>query len=108
MNNKELIIHLIREELRNKLLMYSLRNLGFDCTSYTLSICEEILTLAGFTEKPDNLYQWYFKLIDNALEEITFWNLDEMMEKWSLSIYIELLEARLNGTVPNLALFKTE
>lgn len=100
MNNKELTIHLIREELRNKCLMYSLRNLGFDCTSYTLSISEEILTLTGFTEKPNELYQWYFKLIDKALEEITFWNLDEMMDKWSLNIYIELLEMRLNGIVP--------
>lgn len=100
MNNKELTIHLIREELRNKLLMNSLSNLGFDCTSYTLSISQEILTLAGFTEKPDKLYQWYFKLIDKASEEITFWNLDEMMGKWPLNIYIELLEARLNGIVP--------
>lgn len=95
MNNKELVVHLIREELRNKCLMYSLEDLGFDCTSYTLSISEEILTLAGFTEKSDELYQWYFNLIDKALEEITFSNLDEMMIKWSLNIYIELLSQRL-------------
>lgn len=95
MNNKELVVHLIREELRNKCLMYSLRKLGFDCSSYTLSISEEILDLMGFQEKPNELYQWYFKLIDKALEEITFWNLDEMMGKWSLNLYIELLEMRL-------------
>lgn len=94
--NKKLVIHLIREELRNKFLMKTLRSLGFDCTSYTLIISEQILTFAGFTEKPDNLYQWYFQLIDNAVEEITFLNLDEKLDKWSVNIYIELLEVKLN------------
>jgi len=94
--NKKLVIHLIREELRNKFLMNTLRRLGFDCTSYTLIISEQILTFAGFSEKPDNLYQWYFQIIDKAVEEITFLNLDEMLDKWSVNIYIELLEAKLN------------
>lgn len=101
MNNKDLVIHLIREELRNKCLMYSLRDLGFDCSSYTFSISQQILDLVGFHEKPDELYQWYFKLIDKALEETTFWNLDEMMDKWSLNIYIELLEMRLKDKASN-------
>lgn len=94
--NKKLVIHLIREELRNKFLMNTLRTLGFDSTSYTLIISEQILTFAGFTEKPDNLYQWYFQIIDKAVEEITFLNLDEMLDKWSVNIYIELLEEKLN------------
>ena len=64
MNNKEFVVHLIREELRNKCLMYSLRDLGFDCSSYTLNISQEILDLVGFQEKSNELYQWYFKLID--------------------------------------------
>jgi len=102
MNNKELVVHLIREELRNKCLMYSLRDLGFDCSSYTLNISQEILDLVGFPEKSNELYQWYFKLIDKALQEITFWNLDEMMDKWSLNIYIELLELRLQEKASNI------
>src|SRR5665647_3815186 len=102
MNSKELVVHLIREELRNKCLMYSLRDLGFDCSSYTLNISQEILDLVGFQEKSDELYQWYFKLIDKALVEITFWNLEEMMDKWSLNIYIELLELRLQEKVSNI------
>lgn len=97
--NKKLVIHLIREELRNKFLMNTMRLLGFDCTSYTLIISEQILTFAGFTEKQDSLYQWYFKLIDKAVEEMTFLNLEEMLEKWSLNIYIELLEARLKDLI---------
>lgn len=93
--NKQLIIHLISEQIRNLYLMHSLEILGFDCSSYTLNISQEILELAGFQEIPDELYQWYFSLIDKALEETTFLNLDEMMNKWSVYIYIELLETRL-------------
>lgn len=80
--------------------MDSLENMGFDCSSYTLNISEEILTLVGFQEKTDNLFQWYFDLIDKALQETTFWNLDEMMEKWSMKIYSELMAIKLNGIVP--------
>jgi hypothetical protein len=94
--NKKLVIHLLHEELRNKFLMNTLRRLGFDCTSYTLIISEQILSFAGFIEKPDSLYQWYFQIIDKAVEEITFLNFDEMLDKWSVNIYIELLEAKLN------------
>ena len=79
MKNKELVIHLIREELRNKRLMHSLEFLGFDCSFFTLNICQVILELAGFQERTDELCIWYFELIEKALEEITFWNLDEML-----------------------------
>lgn len=100
MNNKKLVVHLIREQIRNKLLMNSLENLGFDCSAFSLSISEEILELAGFPQRPNELYQWYFELIDKALEETTFWNLDEMMGKWSIIVYIKLIEVKLNGTFP--------
>jgi hypothetical protein len=92
--NKELVIHLIQEQIRNKLLMNSLEDLGFDCTSYTLCISEQILTLAGFQEKTTQLYQWYFDLLDNALAETNYWNLDEMLGKRSMKIYDALIDSR--------------
>jgi hypothetical protein len=99
MKNKDLIIHLIREELRNKRFMFSLEDLGLDCSFFTLNISQVILELAGFNKRTDELYQWYFELIDAALEETTFWNLDEMLDKWSANIYMDLLEMRLQEKV---------
>jgi hypothetical protein len=96
MNYKDLTIHLIREELRNKRLMHSLEDLGFDCSFFTLNISQQILELTGFDKRPDELYNFYFEWIEKALKEITFWNLDEMLDKWSLKIYVELLEIRLS------------
>jgi len=42
MNTEKLIIHLIREELRNKRLMHSLEDLGFDCFFFILNISQII------------------------------------------------------------------
>ena len=108
MKNKQLIVHLIREELRNKKLMFTLEDLGFDCSFFTLNISQIILELSGFDERSDELYGWYFALIDRALTEITFWNLKEMLDKWSLSIYIELLEKRLKDNVQLYNEFKVD
>jgi len=90
MKTSYLIIHLIHEELRNKRLMHSLEDLGFDCSAFTLNISQEILELSGFKERSDELYEWYFKLIDKALEEITFWNMEDTLEKWAMDIHKEL------------------
>jgi len=43
------------------------------------------------------LYEWYFGLIEKALAEITFWNPDEMPDKWSKNLYADLLEKRSNS-----------
>ncbi len=97
MNTKELIIRLIKEELRNKRLMHSLEELGFDCTFFTLNISRVVLELAGFSAITDEMQDWYFQQIEKALVEITFWNLNEKLDKWALTIYVELLEKRLKG-----------
>jgi len=90
--NKTLVIHLIREQIRNLVLMYSLEKLGFDCTCYTMNISEVILTLVGFEHKPDELYQRYFELVEKAISETSYLNMDKMMIKWSELIYSRLTE----------------
>lgn len=96
MNNQKLAIHLIQEQIRNQVLILALEKLGFDCTIYTLNISEVILTLVGFTSKTDKLYQQYFELIEKAVEETSYINMDEMMSKWSNVIYSKLIEIKSN------------
>jgi hypothetical protein len=100
MTKNKLIHQLIKEELRNKRLMYSLEDLGFDCSAFTLDISQTILELMCFNNRPDELYQWYFSLIDMALDEITFWNMDETLKKWSDVLYKELRK-KLNEQIVN-------
>ena len=88
--NKTLAIHLIQEQIRNQVLILALEKLGFDCTSYTMNISEIILTLIGFRNKTDDLYQRYFELIERAVEETNYCNMDEKLREWSEVIYSEM------------------
>lgn len=94
MDNQKLVIHLIGEQIRNQVLILSLENLGFDCSIYTLNISESILMLVEFKNKTDGLYQRYFEMIENAIKETSYLNMDEMMIKWSKFIYFRLCEMK--------------
>jgi hypothetical protein len=94
--NKSFAIHLIQEQIRNQVLIIALENLGFDCTIYTLNISEIILTFMGFRNKTDDLYQRYFKLIEKAVEETDYCNMDEKLREWSELIYSEMKSSYLN------------
>jgi hypothetical protein len=96
LNNQELAIHLIQEQIRNQVLILALEKLGFDCTIYTLNISEKILTLIGFRNKSDELYQRYFELIEKAAGETDYGNMDEKLREWSVKIYSEMNSSFLN------------
>lgn len=100
MNKQELTVRLIGEQIRNQVLVQAFENIGFDCTMYTLNVSEIILTLTGFNEKADILYQRYFELIEAALKETSYRNMDEMMSKWSSIIFNELQDIKLKGFSP--------
>jgi hypothetical protein len=90
MKTKHIIIHLIGEQIRNQILITSLENLGFDCTTYTLNISETILSLLGYKHKTDKLYRRYFDLIEKAVKETDYCNIDEKLREWSEIIYNEI------------------
>jgi hypothetical protein len=94
--NKLLAIHLIQEQIRNQVLILALEKLGFDCTIYTLNISETILTMIGFEHKTDELYQRYFTLIEKAIEETDYRNMDEKLREWAEVIYSEMQSSTLN------------
>jgi hypothetical protein len=93
---KSLAIHLIREQIRNQVLILTLENLGFDCTCYTMNISEVILSLVGFEDKTDQLYQRYFELIEKAVEETDYRNMDEKLKEWPEIIYSEMQSLYFN------------
>lgn len=99
MDHKKLSIRLIREQIRNQLLISALENLGFDCNVYALNISEEILLLAGFQQISDSLYQEYFDMIDKALEKIDYSNFDEKSVEFAETIYCTLQEIKLKGSL---------
>jgi len=93
MDKNELIMHLIMEELRNKRLIYSLEDMGFDCSMYTMNISTTIIQLAGY-ELDDDLLEWYHELIDNALKEMDIWNMHEKIRKSAAWIFMQMEEKK--------------
>jgi len=51
-----------------------------------------IYELTRFDKRTDELYEWYYVLIERTMEDITFWNLDEMLNKWSVTIWNAIQE----------------
>jgi len=49
----------------------------------------------NINESPDNLYQWYFGCVDKSLEDVTFWNPDELLDKWLKNTYFKLLSKKV-------------
>lgn len=96
MNNQELAMHLIQEQIRNQVLILALEKLGFDCTIYALNISETVLTLMGFKSKTDELYQRYFELIEKAVKETDYCNMNEKIQEWSETIYSKLQSSSFN------------
>ncbi len=101
MKTKHLITHLISEQIRNQVLIFAFENLGFDCNNYTLNISEVVLSLVGFNEKSDTICKQYFELLENAVKETSYLNMDEMLDKWSAIIYFKLIEIKSNEIFPS-------
>jgi hypothetical protein len=61
----EVSLYLISEEMKNRRCINRLETVGFDLT-YACDLSRLILTLAGFEERSDELYDWYTQTLDEA------------------------------------------
>lgn len=86
----ELILFLIKEELKNRKFTNGLEQVGFDtsvcCTDFGILI----LSLAGFGKRTDQMYNWYYELLDKYAAKIEDVNADDIFEH-ALDFYIELM-----------------
>lgn len=87
----EIVLYLIREDLKNAKLMNGLSKIGFsDCPyrSYHGSI---VLPCIGFEELNDALHEFYIKLIDQNCELIE--DDSEEITRRAMNVYVELMSA---------------
>jgi hypothetical protein len=87
----ELILHLIKAEIKNRKLLSGLINVGFDTTPYTIDFSQIILSLIGFEKLSEELYQHYNELMDRYCEKINIWHSGEELNDVAFGIYSELL-----------------
>jgi hypothetical protein len=91
-SNKRLIIKLIREELKNKYLMYSLEKLGFDCSFYIVNISDIVLELTGCKKKYEHLHKIYHNHMEKILNKADFKNIDKILDKYPEFLYKILIK----------------
>ena len=61
----DLIIYLIKAELKNTRFTNQLEQIGFDTSLSSLDFGGLILELAGFSNRNDELFDWYNQLVED-------------------------------------------
>jgi len=89
----QMLIFLIAAELKVRKLMDGLANIGCDNCFCVPDLCDLVLALAGFEERPDALYDLYFGLLDKYCEKVTRDN--DLPIKEALCVYQKLMDERL-------------
>ncbi|WP_103866254.1 hypothetical protein [Aquimarina sp. I32.4] len=87
--NQDLILLLIKNELISTQFAHQLDTIGFDTSSYSIELGSAILSLVGFTDRTDTLWEWYYNMLDSYIEKI---NLEEngITERVIFDFYIAL------------------
>ena len=68
--NKELVLALIKADMRNMKLIMGLERTGFSVEYFPTDLSQEILRLVGFedSERNDDLSNFYIRSLEQALE----------------------------------------
>jgi hypothetical protein len=66
----DLVLYLIREEFKSRKFFSGLQKLGLDYCFYQPHLDKPILAAVGFDEPSDEVYNFYFKLIEKRSRKI--------------------------------------
>lgn len=92
----EIILYMIREELKNRKLTSGLDNLGFDSSHCSVDIGILILAFMGFDSRPDELFRWYYDTLDLYAERVDPQRNDQL-NQLAFDFYIELEMKKRNS-----------
>jgi hypothetical protein len=84
----QLAVFLIACDLKSRKLLNGLRALGCDGCFCVPDLCDLVLALTGFDDRPNALYDRYFNLLDEHCEKVTHKNALPIEE--AVSIYKKL------------------
>lgn len=94
----ELVLFLIKEELKSAKFFNGLSKVGLDDCYYQSHFGTLILGYMGFDDRPDDLYNFYVSLIDKYSEKIE--PDGNSITKYAFEVYVELViekKQRLRG-----------
>lgn len=70
----QVAVYMIASELQARKLMKSLTAIGCDACFCVPDLCELVLAIIGFDDRPNELYDFYFDLLDQYCDEVTWEN----------------------------------
>ncbi|HLZ15965.1 MAG TPA: hypothetical protein VKQ08_02950 [Cyclobacteriaceae bacterium] len=85
----EFTLFLIQEDLKSNRLFSGLRKAGLDSSYYRPDFSAVVLESAGFAERPDDLFDFYFDLLDKSSEKAE--ESYEKIGKLAFNIYVDLV-----------------
>ncbi len=90
-NEKELIIGLIKDDLINVRLVHGLEKLGLDSGNYYLHLSETIFKLIGITVDDEDFFEQYMDECKTVVN-INIFEYPELLNSLALSLYDKLVE----------------
>lgn len=88
-SQKELILQLLKQELKSYRFFNGLREVGLDDSFYHSDFSSLVLTYIGFDDEENATYDFYFALLEKYSS--CFQAHEETVAKLALSIYVELV-----------------
>lgn len=92
----EIILFMIREELKNRKLTSGLDNIGFDSSHCSLDMGILILAFMGFDSRPDELFRWYYDTLDIYAEQADP-HKNDRLNQLAFDFYIEIEMKKRTG-----------
>ena len=92
----DLVIHLIKAELKNRKFTRTLEEVGFDTTFYSLDFSSLILDLVGFQTRSDDTFETYHQLLETFVQSIDFKNERDNLNAIAEEFYQRLVKEKDN------------
>jgi hypothetical protein len=94
MPRNDLVIHLIKAELKNRKFTRALEEVGFDTTFYSLDFSSLILDLVGFEMRSDETFEIYHHLLETFVQRIDLKGEDDNLNKVAIDFLKQLNAAK--------------
>jgi hypothetical protein len=94
-HDRQFVLSLIKDNLRNMRLVSGLDNLGLEADHYYLQLSETILMLMGISEKDEETFNEYLRLCEKVKELNIILN-PERLDQLAIEIYNMLGGIRSN------------
>ena len=89
---KDLLLYLIKEELKSRRFFNGLREIGLDDCYFQPDFSSIVLAYTGFTDEENATYDFYFNLLEKY--SVMIEAADESVIKHAFNVYIDLLAER--------------